>query len=136
MKRPSTSAQLMLLFVLAMLSCTGDKAPSLGWAAQASNEEMPPEQPKPFKLPEDTIVPATGAASLPGSGQVTPDGAYTYRLPLEVPPGRGIQPSLAITYSSRAGNGPLGVGFSLSGLSSIQRCHKTIAIDGVVDGIG
>ncbi|WP_437675410.1 RHS repeat-associated core domain-containing protein [Sorangium sp. So ce131] len=135
MKLFRASAQLALLLVLSMLSCAGDEAPRLGWAKQASNEETPPEQPKPFELPEDTIVPATGAASLPGSGQVTPDGAYTYRLPIDVPAGRGIQPSLAITYSSRAGNGPLGVGFSLSGLSSIQRCHKTIASDGVVDGI-
>ncbi|AUX35167.1 MULTISPECIES: FG-GAP-like repeat-containing protein [Sorangium] len=128
-------AQLALLALLAMLSCAGDRVPQLDAVRQAFNQEAPPEQPAAFKLPETPIVAGADAGYLPGSGEVTPDGAYTYRLPIDVPPGRGIEPRLAITYSSRAGDGLLGVGFSLSGLSSILRCHKTIAVDGVVDGI-
>ncbi|HTN89147.1 MAG TPA: SpvB/TcaC N-terminal domain-containing protein, partial [Sorangium sp.] len=128
-------AQLALFSVLAMFSCAGDDVRQLGRVQQAFDQETPPEQPEAFTLPETPIVAGAKAGYLPGSGHVTPDGAYTYRLPIDVPPGRGIEPSLAITYSSRAGNGPMGVGFSLSGLSSIVRCHKTLAIDGVVDGI-
>ncbi|WP_437578092.1 FG-GAP-like repeat-containing protein [Sorangium sp. So ce887] len=137
MKLFCARAQLALLSLLVMLSCAGDGAPQLqlGAVRQAFNQGVPPDQPAELKLPETPIVAGADAGYLPGSGQVTPDGAYTYRLPIDVPPGRGIEPRLAVTYSSRAGDGLLGVGFSLSGLSSILRCHKTRAVDGVVDGI-
>nr|VFK68276.1 MAG: virulence plasmid B protein [Candidatus Kentron sp. UNK]VFK73512.1 MAG: virulence plasmid B protein [Candidatus Kentron sp. UNK] len=46
-----------------------------------------------------------------------------------------MQPDLAITYNSNGGNGLLGVGFSLSGLSVITRCGQTIAQDGRKGGI-
>lgn len=66
-----------------------------------------------------------------GSFSVTDDGAATYNLPLWVPDGRsGLSPQLALSYNSRAGNGPIGVGWSLSGLSSITPCTPTPAQDG------
>jgi hypothetical protein len=44
----------------------------------------------------------------------------------------GMKPELSINYNSNSGNGLLGVGFGLGGLSAIHRCSKTIAIDGVI----
>lgn len=71
------------------------------------------------------------AGGLPGTLDVTPDGAARYVVPIDVPPGRnGVQPHLALEYNSRAGDGPLGIGFGLSGLSQITRCRKTRAQDG------
>nr|VFJ54610.1 MAG: virulence plasmid B protein [Candidatus Kentron sp. DK] len=72
--------------------------------------------------------------SIPGQLGVE-QGAAVYTIPIEVPPrvAPGItdtQPDLAITYNSNGGNGLLGVGFSLSGLSAITRCGQTIAQDG------
>jgi len=62
---------------------------------------------------------------------VTDDGAATYDVPLWVPDGRhGMEPTLSLHYSSRSGNGLLGVGWSLTGLSSIRPCPRTIAQDG------
>nr|VFK68281.1 MAG: virulence plasmid B protein [Candidatus Kentron sp. UNK]VFK73516.1 MAG: virulence plasmid B protein [Candidatus Kentron sp. UNK] len=72
--------------------------------------------------------------SIPGQLSVR-QGAAVY-IPIEVPPGvAGMQPDLAITYNSNAGNGLLGVGFSLSGLSTITRCGQTIAQDGAKAGV-
>jgi hypothetical protein len=42
-----------------------------------------------------------------------------------------MQPKLSINYNSNASNGQLGLGFSLSGLSVIHRCAKTIVTDGI-----
>ena len=73
---------------------------------------------------------------LPGQYGVTPSGAATYTIPIEVPPGTaGMTPSLTLNYSSQQGNGLLGVGWSLGGLPSIGRCGKTIAQDGVTRGV-
>jgi hypothetical protein len=71
-----------------------------------------------------------------GQFAVSPSGAATYTIPIEVPPGiNGMQPNLAFTYNSQAGNGLLGVGWNLSGLSAITRCPKTYAQDGVKEGV-
>lgn len=59
-------------------------------------------------------------------------GVTSYSIPIAVPPGvAGMKPSLALEYSNRGGNGSIGIGFSLSGLSEIGRCAKTVAQDGV-----
>lgn len=66
-----------------------------------------------------------------GSWSASPSGAFTYSIPIWTPPGpKGMQPSLAFVYSSQAGNGTMGVGWSLAGFSSIDRCPWTIAEDG------
>lgn len=87
-----------------------------------------------------TVTATTEAAdivgTLPGEISVDNKGAANYAIPIEVIPGRlGMQPDLAISYNSGAGNGLLGVGFNLSGLSSISRGRTILARDGKVDGI-
>ena len=84
------------------------------------------------------VMPAHDATvgALGGSHQVGPDGSANYSIPIEVPPGAGgIQPELAITYNSNAGNGLLGLGWDLSGLSSISRCPMTLERDGQIVGV-
>ena len=53
-------------------------------------------------------------------GAVGPTGAASFELPIPASPGRGWDPQLSLTYSSQAGNGPYGIGWSL-GLSQISR---------------
>jgi RHS repeat-associated protein len=66
-----------------------------------------------------------------GSFNVTPSGTATYTIPIFTPPGpNGMQPSVALAYSSSAGVGYVGRGWSITGFSSIERCNKTIAQDG------
>lgn len=63
-------------------------------------------------------------------------GAATYSIPIVVPPGRaGMQPAVSVGYSSRAGNGELGMGWSLNAGSSIHRCPQTQAQDGKTIGV-
>lgn len=53
------------------------------------------------------------------SQQVSPFyGSFGYSIPIEVPPFHGLEPRLALSYSSEGRNGILGVGWSLSGFRS------------------
>lgn len=84
--------------------------------------------------PELASAAAVGAT--PGSFRVSESGAAIYTIPIAVPPGTaGMAPTLSLTYSSQGGNGILGIGWSLSGLSSIYRCPASIAQDGFKSGI-
>jgi RHS repeat-associated protein len=80
----------------------------------------------------------TGTVSgyTPVNASVSETGAANITLPIAVPPGTGgMQPQLAITYSSQGGNGLLGVGFSIAGLSAITRAPPTQYHDGFKGGI-
>jgi RHS repeat-associated protein len=91
----------------------------------------------PAPPPPGGVVPSAGGFGFTeGSFSVTDDGAAVYRLPLWLPPGRGdVHPELGLSFHSRAGNGLLGVGWSLDGLSSISPCARTFAQDGRSDGV-
>ena len=82
------------------------------------------------------VLPTTAVGHTVGSFAVGDNGAATYSIPIVVPPGvAGMQPQLSINYASGGGNGLLGVGWGIGGLSAIARCAKTIAQDGVVGAV-
>lgn len=74
--------------------------------------------------------------SLPASFAVSPQGAATYSVPIQIPPGiGGVEPTLALGYNSQSTNGTFGVGWALSGLSAIERCPQTYPQDGALTGV-
>jgi hypothetical protein len=71
-----------------------------------------------------------------GVFDVSSTGAATYTIPIAAPPGTAeIQPQLAITYSSQAGNGLLGLGWNIAGFSSITRSGRNYYYDSNADDI-
>ena len=78
----------------------------------------------------------TTVGTIAGTFDVDSSGAASYSIPIAVPPGTaGMTPGLSLNYSSRGGNGPLGRGWSLGGMSMITRCAKTLAQDGEKGGV-
>ncbi len=76
------------------------------------------------------------AVIVPGQMNVGPTGAFTYTIPIAVPPGTaGMVPALSLDYSSQNGDGLQGLGWALSGLPSIGRCPRTAAQDSVHGGV-
>lgn len=73
------------------------------------------------------------APQIAGDFSVGPDGSASYSVAIDVPPGRaGMHPALGLAYSSAGGNGDVGIGWSLTGLSAITRCKRKLSRDGYV----
>ncbi|HEX7966330.1 MAG TPA: RHS repeat-associated core domain-containing protein [Gammaproteobacteria bacterium] len=100
--------------------------------------------------PEQDPVVVRGTQGTQGSGQImtvnavgnmqgqpgVSGGTATYSIPVALPPGiSGMQPSIALSYSSRGGNGEMGMGWSVSAGSQVHRCPATEAMDGYSNGV-
>lgn len=81
-------------------------------------------------------VAAPEVGTLPGTFDVNPYGAGTYQIPIDVPPGSAeVQPSISLNYNSQNGNGLLGMGWNIGGLSEITRCGADKMHDGFIGSV-
>ena len=83
---------------------------------------------------EPSVTPVTDTSlpvgAIPGQVDVSPTGAATYNIPVEVPKGiNGIEPNINICYSSQAGYSTLGTGWNINGISAITRGGKNLYFD-------
>src|SRR5712692_3738905 len=87
-------------------------------------------------LPLSAFAVTAPVGVTPGTFAVNQNGGATYTIPLTVPPGTaGMVPRLALSYDKQVQNDLLGIGWSVSGLSLIRRCGRTIALDGMKGGV-
>ena len=99
--------------------------------------DFPDPEYKRYPLPPDVgsalKYPVMGT---PVNVEVTHTGAATFSIPIDVPPGVGTAvPQLSLLYNSMSGNGILGMGCGIQGLSSITRTAKDIYHDKCADGL-
>ncbi len=74
--------------------------------------------------------------SIPGSFSVNSSGKASYSIPIYTPPGtNGLSPNLSVTYTSEKFIGLLGMGWYLSGLSSIHRTGLDYQHDGTTQDV-
>ncbi|HKJ16035.1 MAG TPA: SpvB/TcaC N-terminal domain-containing protein, partial [Xanthomonadales bacterium] len=100
-----------------------------GSAPGGADPEVPPlPAPAPDMTP--TVASSETGATI-GQFDVSPAGGASYNIPVLSAPGSGgMSPSVSLAYDIHAGNGPLGVGWSIDGFSVISRCAQTFEQDG------
>ncbi len=96
--------------------------------------------PDPEEDPVDPVQPDVQAVSTigttAGNFRVDESGSANYAIPIMTASGAaGVVPQISLNYNSQAGNGVVGKGWSIGGLSAVTRCRQTYAQDGKSHGI-
>src|SRR5688572_22906526 len=112
---------------LLVLACRGDGDTDDGGEDLELRDGDPPPglvaQVNGLRAQGTPLSPSEDVGTLPGGGHVGPTGQAGYSIPLDLPPGAGgLAPTLSLEYSSGGGNGLFGLGWTLTGFSSIDRC--------------
>lgn len=77
----------------------------------------------------------SNVGSIGGTINVSVLGGAVYSVPLELPQGvNGMQPEICVVYNSQGGNGLLGYGWNINGISTITRTGSTLYHDGKMTG--
>lgn len=137
---PLARATLVLLWLLLALplACGSDEGPiqAGGNSGPVVDDALPtPELACPeytsAAYPEMALLVVEKSASLgaiDGTFNVSSTGLASYTIPLNLPPGRRLAPSLSLVVDAFAG-------VAISGLSSIQRCGANLVEDNEIHGV-
>ena len=132
-----------ILYILLSLSSLTVTAQELPYKIikKTSFHRDEPTPPTLTELPTTNSVTARGASGsdlgiTPSNLDVSATGAAVYTIPIAVPAGiNGVQPNLALTYNSQAGNGIAGYGWNITGISKITRVGSTPYHNGQLTGV-
>ena len=111
----------------AIISRNHRTASGAGTTEQVEPDHAGPGLHRRSSLPLLLAVSLLGHA-IPARASVGPDGSYRTSIPIEVPPYHGLEPKLALSYVSGGPNGFVGVGWTLSGLSSVKRASAGMGV--------
>ena len=93
-------------------------------------DELHPQIPTSYNIDKGKVV-----GEIPFSTATSPVGTLTIGVPIDLySEPRGFTPQISLSYNSQAGNGPVGIGWNISGLSLISRGNKSFYYDGKVEG--
>lgn len=110
--------------------CVGDDADVLAFTLKPKYQIDTPTAPIAASIPAASIS-EDRIGTTEGSFKVGESGDAMYDVSIATATGTaGVTPTLNLMYSSQRGNGLMGMGWSLGGLSSIGRCRQTLAQDG------
>lgn len=113
-----SAAALFLLVIAILIAPIGALITDV--LAQSTGGSQPPQ----LLVAPDPLSDAVSATA--AEFRVDESGAATYSIPLYTVPGTaGVVPQLTLSYSSQNGDGPVGKGWAIGGLSSISRCRAT-----------
>ena len=118
-----------IIFTMLMLIAT------LAMVAQVDDDTMREEAIRSLSPPAMVLGGPGGegngvVGAIPASVDVSALGGATYTMPIQVPEGiNGMHPNLSIVYNSQSGNGLLGWGWNLGGISAITRTGPTMFHD-------
>ena len=129
-----------ILLILSSISLAAQELP-YKIIKKTSFHRDEPTPPTLTELPTTNSVTARGASGsdlgiTPSNLDVSATGAAVYTIPIAVPAGiNGVQPNLALTYNSQAGNGIAGYGWNITGISKITRVGSTPYHNGQLTGV-
>ncbi|MBT8069577.1 MAG: VCBS repeat-containing protein, partial [Gammaproteobacteria bacterium] len=108
-------------------------AKSAGFTVTRELSNASPESPpQPATPPIMSAGSSSSVGATVGEFRVDASGSATYSIPvLAAPASGGFKPNISLNYNSQGGNGSVGVGWSLGGLSSISLCPQTMEHDGI-----
>jgi RHS repeat-associated protein len=79
------------------------------------------------------ITSGNNVGTLGGEFGVDGNGAATYQIGIDVPPGtNNVEPLLSLTYNSGRDNGFVGMGWALNGIESVSRCNAATVPNGYI----
>lgn len=99
------------------------------------NEELilPVDYANPIDPEEREFDYSKTIGAIAGVADVSATGSATYNIPIYTPPGTaGMEPQISIAYNHHAGNGLLGIGWDIAGLSAITRVPSTTYHNGKI----
>ena len=107
------------------IDAQGNPSVCTGYSIAGIREVPLPAQKPSVDFGDDTV------GSINGSFTVNEAGAAIYSIPIMTATGAaGVAPRVSLNYSSQAGNGIAGKGWSLNAGRTVSRCRQTLQTDG------